>query len=583
MNMLQFKALFRIQLQAALNKFAISGGRIKNGQAGSGKASKKKKVPITSAVGTAILWTFLGALFTVFFGMMFYVLAEGFHAVGLGWLYMTVAFLGSAMLMLVGTVFLAKSQLFEAKDNNILLPMPIPTSVILLSRMLTLYLMNLVWGGIVMLPALVCRYLFAPFTVLSLVFSLLLFFTLGLFSLALSCLLGWLIAVISARIRNKTFVTVVLSLVFIGVYYYMCGIGMTNLMTLLLDQSALVADVLGAIAPLYWIGDAAANGNVLSFLGALLVFLFPFLAVYVLLSKTFLRTVTATHTAKREEYRQNAKKLHVRSVYTALLFRENARLLSSATYLLNAGIGLVFLTVGAVAVVWQRESLSVTTSLLGWDLVPAMMVGLSCAMLAMTIFTAPSVSLDGRTIPLLRALPLSPTEILRAKWHLHILWCAPPAFLFSTVGTLFFLFCQTEINPSVLSTPGVSPEELLAMLPTVTLSVFDRIIGIIAIFLLPQLFSAVTGGLGLLFGIRYANLHWTNEAQVVKQGTAVGLSMLCNMGLLAVCAASVWFGRGLLDASVWLLLWTVVFALLVFVVRRLVMGYGCRAFEELSV
>ena len=83
-------------------------------------------------------------------------IAEPFHTMGLDWLYMTMTVLMTSMIMMIGTVFLAKSILFEAKDNAILLTMPIPPTVILTVRMTALYLMNLLWGLTVMIPALGC-------------------------------------------------------------------------------------------------------------------------------------------------------------------------------------------------------------------------------------------------------------------------------------------------------------------------------------------------------------------------------------------------------------------------------------------
>ena len=239
--MTQFRTLLRVQLAATGRRMTGGGRRAKQTAAVSGAVGK---------IGMAVLWGIAGVSFMMMFGMMFYVIAEPFSAAGLGWLYMTLQFLMSMMFMLVGTVFLAKSQLFEAKDNALLLSMPILPAVVLLVRMTSLYIMNLIWGAMVFIPAMVCWILFAGFTVGTVLSSAILFLAAALFALALSCLLGWGISLLSARIRNKTVITVAASLAFIGIYYWVCGTGMTRLMTLLTEQSALVAETLGAVAPL---------------------------------------------------------------------------------------------------------------------------------------------------------------------------------------------------------------------------------------------------------------------------------------------------------------------------------------------
>ena len=46
------------------------------------------------------------------------------------------------------------------------------------------------------------------------------FFMNSLVVFVLSCLLGWVVAKISLRLKYKSFVTVLISLAFIGAYYF---------------------------------------------------------------------------------------------------------------------------------------------------------------------------------------------------------------------------------------------------------------------------------------------------------------------------------------------------------------------------
>ncbi|MBE6659282.1 MAG: hypothetical protein E7604_12685 [Ruminococcaceae bacterium] len=563
--MKQFITLLRIQLAAI-------GVRMTRKNA---TAAKKKSW--FSGIGMAILWGIVAVSFMIMFGTVFGVIAEPFHGLGLDWLYMTLAFLMCSMFMLIGTVFLAKSQLFEAKDNALLLTMPIPPTTVLSARMTSLYLMNLLWGSFVLVPALVCRFWFLGFSLGILLRSLLLFLLLALFVLALSCLLGWGLSLISARIRSKTFVTVFLSLAFIGVYYYFVGTGSQRMMEMLMYESDRIAELLGAVVPLYWIGDAAVNGSAGAFLCSTVLFAVPFLLVFLLLSATFLKTVTASHGTARIRYNAQRHRGAVRSAASALLMREQVHLLSSAIYLLNACIGLVFLVAGAVIALVKYDLLAQSLVMFGADLIPAIFCGMAAMMLAMVILTPPSVSLEAKTLWQLRSMPVSSAQILLAKWKLHLVWCGIPTALLSAVGIVFFLrFDAAAIVQSLDPT-------LAALLPQVTLTALDYLAGIAALVLLPQLFSAVMGGIGLLLGLRFPNLSWTNEAQVIKQGTAVMLSMFGGLALVGIPALTVYFLRTWMPVSVWLLIWTAVFAVGTVIVYRVICGWGVRAFEKLSV
>ena len=68
---------------------------------------------------------------------------------GLGWLYFALAGILAVVLAVVGSVFLTQATLYEAKDNELLLSLPIPPSKILLARMLSLYVQNFLFGGLV--------------------------------------------------------------------------------------------------------------------------------------------------------------------------------------------------------------------------------------------------------------------------------------------------------------------------------------------------------------------------------------------------------------------------------------------------
>ena len=80
--------------------------------------------------------------------------------------------------------------------------------------------MGLMYELIAMVPALIIWFVYADLTVLGVIFSLLIPFVLSIFVLTLSCVLGWVVALVSSKIKNKSFITVILSLAFIAAYYF---------------------------------------------------------------------------------------------------------------------------------------------------------------------------------------------------------------------------------------------------------------------------------------------------------------------------------------------------------------------------
>lgn len=157
----------------------------------SGKKNQKK----TSAARPVLIGILLlYALATL--GFAFYMftatLCAGIHAMGNDWLYFVFVGLAATVLGVIGSVFAAQQQLYNAKDNDLLLAMPIPPSTILISRMVVLYLQTLLFEAVVLVPAFVAYSVIAAPGTLFYVTALPFMLLLTLAAVALSCLLGFL-------------------------------------------------------------------------------------------------------------------------------------------------------------------------------------------------------------------------------------------------------------------------------------------------------------------------------------------------------------------------------------------------------
>ena len=90
-----------------------------------------------SSILFIILYAFLiigllGGMFTLMSVAMCTVLVEA----GLAWLYFVIASMVAVFMGVFGSVFNTFSALYQAKDNDLLLSLPIPVSHILISRLI---------------------------------------------------------------------------------------------------------------------------------------------------------------------------------------------------------------------------------------------------------------------------------------------------------------------------------------------------------------------------------------------------------------------------------------------------------------
>ena len=458
--------------------------------------TNKKKTRRTgkSLACTLALYGFLFAYLCVMLFFMARFLCEALVPLGLTWFYFAIMALMSLVMGIIGSVFNTYTTLYQAKDNDTLLAMPIPPRYILLVRLAGVYVSGLFFELLVMLPATVAWFIYGEVTVLGGIFALLLPFVLSFFVLSLSCLLGLLVAAIAARIRHKSLVITLLSLGFLALYFW----GYSKLMSSLGDLLTMVGDLAekakGPLFLLYHMGRAA-EGKVLSMLIFTGIVLGIFLAILFVLSHSFLSLATTNRGAARKDYtRERAAQ---KSVGKALLIKEMKRFASSSVYMLNCGLGALMLLVMSIMLLIFKDDVKAMLPLLetlcgNADTVYLLFAAFVCMMTSMIDITAPSVSLEGKNIWIVQSLPIEPRKVLYAKLLLHLLIGVPAA-----VGAVVCL--------------------LIAITPTLPFLILIPLVMLLFLF-----FEAL---FGLFMNLKAPNLSWINETVPVKQSLSVTVTL----------------------------------------------------------
>ena len=133
-------------------------------------AKKNKK---RSVFSTVLFFGFFIILMVGIVGGMFAYLADSlckpFAMVNMKWLYFLIMGMIAIALGTFGSVFNTYSGLYLSKDNDLLLSMPIPIRSILTIRLVSVYLMGLMYSAIVMLPAVIVYWIEVEATPLTVV------------------------------------------------------------------------------------------------------------------------------------------------------------------------------------------------------------------------------------------------------------------------------------------------------------------------------------------------------------------------------------------------------------------------------
>ncbi len=510
-----------------------------------GKKSDKSK-PI-------LMYIFVYLLIFASLGFIMYQMANlicvPFVSAGYTWLYFAIMSLVSIAVGVIGGVFSTYSSLYLAKDNDMLLSLPIKPRTILSVRLLGVLFTGIIFLLPVFAPALGAYYVNAEGLSAMAVFTPLLCIpALALIILCLSCLLGWLVALLSTKLKGKSYITVIISIGFFVGYYALYGQAYTLLTNMAANPQVTAVKVKRYLYPLYKMGIGAA-GNLADMLICIACCLALCGAMYYLLSRTFLKIATATssNTAKKTKL----GKMNFASASSALLRKELKHFTSSATYMLNCALGTVMMLVIAIFLFVKSDMLSTLFMMLPLDggLLALIAVGAMCGAISMNDITAPSVSLEGKNLWLLQSMPVSPLQVFKAKIRLHLLLTVPSAVIMA-VAVLYVL------------TPSVGHAFLILAASGVYLT-----------------FIAV---LGLCLNLKMPNLNWTNEAVPVKQSMPVMLCLLGGWALISALGVLYYFIRNYISATVFLVLVTAVFVAFTVALYLWLCKRGTRIFLKLS-
>ena len=465
--------------------------------------SKGKTVSMIAGFGLLML-----ILCAMFLGLAT-TLRELIDAPGLKWLYYAVMGLFALAMGIFGSVFNTYSALYLAKDNDLLLSMPIPPSTILISRLSLVFGLGLMYSAVVWIPGFLYAWRVGMPTSAEIAFGIVLTIFIGLLVTVVATVLGWVIAVISTKMKNRSIIVVLLSLIFFGAYYY-ASTKLTNLIAAIVSHGEAVGAGLRKWGNLIYQLGRAASGNV----GAMVIFCLSTLALMalclVILSRSFIRIVTRAPSAAKKTVKAKGVPSEERnhSVKSALFHKELKRFTSSPTYMLNCGMGAVILILCSVLAVVKRENIMTSISAITAEapmmasVIPLGAVFAVCAIISISSVSTPSVSLEGKNLWILKSLPVSPGDVLSAKERLNRVINAVPGVLAAVILSL----C-------------VGADLLTAVMAGVLVYSFVRL----------------TGTFGLIVGLKHPNFTWTSENKPIKQSSNLLVTMLLSLLVAIGC------------------------------------------------
>ena len=460
---------------------------------------KKRKQKM---MGLLMAWIILLAM------LIFYIGGLSYSLIYLGLEKVVPAYLItiSSLLIFIFGILKAGSMIFRKEGYDILCALPLSAEVIVVSRLLKMYVEDLLITLGVLLPGIAVYIWNIRPDIDFYLMEFLGIWSIPLIPMAASIVIGTLITGISSRMRHKSMIAAILSiLAVLGVMYassWLSSMDGDIDPEMLKDLSASIMVLLERVyPPAVWLGTAVIHRDVLRFMLCIGLSLIVFAAVAAGVS-FFFQKISQSLYSSFAKHNYQIGELKENSLLSCLYKREFRRYFSSSIYVTNTIIGPIMgcILSGALLISgidFLKELLPLPIDIEG--IVPFVIASVFCIMTT----TAISISMEGKHWWILKSLPLSTKNILDGKILMNLLLILP----FYVLSEVLLIFA---LKPSM--------EELLwlVMIPFVMI-----------------LFSCVYG---ITINLHFPVLEWESEVRIVKQSAS---SMLGGMGglILAILCA----------------------------------------------
>ena len=470
---------------------------------------KTKKKSKYSALVPAFIAAYL--MFMIWSGANSFL--EKLAPMNLGYLLLAMATMGISLITILEGIYKSGPLLFNCKDDNLLLSMPIKRRTVVFIRILKLYVFELLYNSMFLLPVMVAYVRWGNVGPTYYLTCFVMLLMLPIIPIVISCIIGAITSGISSKFKYKNVVEIVISMIaLVGVFYF--SFKVEDVFNYLLANAESINDfIIKRYYPAGVFSKLVIDFNVKDLLIFISVNIAVMAATILVLGKFYFSINSKLKSVNTSKVHSKVEPLNfkAKSQTNSLIRKEINTFFKTPVFIVNAGFSLVLFLVLAVLMAIRFDS--VATILIneesGLGIAKELIYNnLSIIIFAlitfgtfMTSITSSIISLEGRNISILKSLPIKTKTILMAKVKAALL-ITTPAIL---VGDLI-LFIRFRTN------------------------IFEALLLVVLSILMPL----ISHFLGIIINLKYPKLEWESPAEVVKQSTSSFIAVMLGMVLLMI-------------------------------------------------
>lgn len=458
-------------------------------------------------------------------------------------------------------IYKAGPLIFNCRDDQLLLSLPIKKKTVLFVRIFKFYVFELLFNSLFIVPLIVAYLRWADtINVTFFLVSFVMFFTLPIIPIVISCIIGAITASVSSRFKFKNLAQIIVSMIFImGILYL--SFNLEGIISYLTKHATSVNDFITKIYyPAGMYAKLVSEFNLVDLLVYILVNITIFVILILILNKVYFKINSRLKQVSTTK-KVNVKDLEFKSnsIIKSLIKKELNTFFKTPVFIINAGFGLVlFVIVALTATIKFDALLPILTDKNGINLSKNLILdNLSILVFLLIMFTSfmtsitnSVISLEGRNINILKSLPIKVKTILMSKIYSSLILTTPVLLLGDIILIIKF-----------------------------KIGVLDSILLIVLSILTPL----ISHFIGIIVNLKYPKLDAENSAEVVKQSTSSFMSVTIGMILLFVTAMIVFKILGAISATLILLIFTAVYLIIDIILYLYLLNKGIKDFNNLSI
>lgn len=409
----------------------------------------------------------------------------------------------TGMITLMFTMLKSSVMLFGFRDYDMLMSLPIQNKMVITSKFICMYVINLLFSFGIMVPMGIAYATFSlessGLTLLLWVFGMLIA---PLIPMTIATILGAIIAAVSSRFKHKNLLSIIMSYVAIcGIMIYSFYINSSTK-----SDAAFLAGVsefgnqisvkMNMLYPPARLFENSICDNQVVPMFLLITISTVWFLLFINIIAIRYNSINTRIKSQNTKSKYKVQELKASSPLIALYKKEAARFFSSVGYVTNCGMGIIMALILSIISVVKGPagilSMFADVEIAGLD---GIMSGVTCAIpfflsavISMTCTSAVSLSLEGKSLWIIKSLPIRTEKILQSKILFNLSLGIPASFI---CGSLLLI----SFRPA---------------------SFFESIWFIIT----PIVFSFFSSIFGMFINTKLPIYDWENEITVIKQSGA---------------------------------------------------------------